>query len=121
MGKKKKGNKNTKKDSIFSIIRNFIAVSINKVNSDSGRVNIIGGFILLVIIISLVFQPIVHYVLLAIQYFFNMILSLFTKNTISIDNEVRDLTSVIILCIILLFVESIFCTLMVRSHEKNKK
>ena len=113
---KKSGNK---KSTFLDTIKELLIKYYEKVDSKAGRVNLFFGLALFLIIIALILQPIAHYILLGIQYIINMVLTLSSKSPISISNDAGDLTIVILFCIGLLFLESLYCTYMVKSSKKE--
>ena len=108
-----------KSPNIFSVIETLIKSVYKKLESRIGRINVLTGFIILLIALAFVLAPVAHYILLGIQTICNMVLILNNKETMPIDTSAPSMEQVTAWMIII-FVESLICAVIVYLSEQLK-
>lgn len=110
-----KSNKTT----LIDVIKYFISIIFGRIKSTEGIVNICFGFIILLVAFLVLAEPISNTILQIIQSIINMILILSNKHTIPIA-ESENVLFILLICLTILLLESIFCSLIV-NWTANKK
>ncbi len=103
----------------FSVIDTLIKSVYNKLESRIGRINVLSGFIILLIALAFVLAPVAHYILLGIQSICNTVLILNDKKPMPIDASAPSMGQVTTWMIII-FAESIICAVIVYVSEQLK-
>ena len=111
-----KSNKTT----LIDVIKHFISIIFGRIKSTEGIVNICFGFIILLVAFLVLAEPIANTVLQIFQSIINMILILCDKQTIPIAESGNVLLTLLI-CLIILLLESVFCSLIVNWAENKKR
>lgn len=115
---KEGGNVCRKKTGLFDLIKYFIEMLFDKLESNAGKVNISVGLLLLFLVAILTISPGLYYFLLIVQTICNTVLQYYGKNLIQISESSPSLT-LLIACIIIFLIESIICTVVVYKYEKE--
>lgn len=115
---KEGGNVRRKKTGLFDLIKYFIEMLFDKLESNAGKVNISVGLLLLFLIAILTISPGLYYFLLIVQTICNTVLQYYGKNLIQISESSPSLT-LLIACVIIFLIESIICTVVVYKYEKE--
>lgn len=115
---KEGGNVRRKKTGLFDLIKYFIEMLFDKLESNAGKVNISVGLLLLFLVAILTISPGLYYFLLIVQTICNTVLQYYGKNLIQISESSPSLT-LLIACVIIFLIESIICTVVVYKYEKE--
>lgn len=115
---KEGGNVCRKKTGLFDLIKYFIEMLFDKLESNAGKVNISVGLLLLFLVAILTISPGLYYFLLIIQTICNTVLQYYGKDLIQISESSPSLT-LLIACVIIFLIESIICTVVVYKYEKE--
>ncbi len=107
-----------KKTGLFDLVKYFIEMLFDKLESNAGKVNISVGLLLLFLVAILTISPGLYYFLLIIQTICNTVLQYYGKNLIQISESSPSLT-LLIACVIIFLIESIICTVVVYKYEKE--
>ena len=108
------------KTNLLDVIKHFIDIIFNRIKSTPGRVNIGFGFLIVLVIFLVLFQPVAFYILQILQSLFNAVLVYFQKEQIPLS-ESADTIVVLIICLGILIFESIFCSLLVYWSDIKKR
>lgn len=112
-----KSNKTT----LIDVIKHFISIIFGRIKSIEGIVNICFGFIILLVAFLVLAEPIANTVLQIFQSIINMILILCDKQTTIPIAESGNVLITLLICLIILLLESIFCSLIVNWAENKKR
>lgn len=115
---KEGGNVCRKKTGLFDLVKYFIEMLFDKLESNAGKVNISVGLLLLFLVAILTISPGLYYFLLIIQTICNTVLQYYGKDLIQISESSPSLT-LLIACVIIFLIESIICTVVVYKYEKE--
>lgn len=108
------------KISLLDIIKHFVDIAFNRIKSTPGRINITFGFLMILVIIVVLFQPIVFYILQMFQALLNFILVILEKEQIPLSDSANTIT-VLVICLITVIVESVLCSLLVYWGESKRR
>lgn len=108
------------KTNLFDVIKHFINIIFQRVTSIPGRVNIGFGFFIVLVIFLVIAQPIAFYILQIIQSVLNAALVYFQKEPIPLSEGANTIL-VLIICLAILMVETVFCSLLVHWSDIKKK
>lgn len=108
------------KTNFFDVIKSMIQIVLDRVKTTSGRVNIAFGFLIVLVIIIAISQPIAFYVLQMIQSLLNAILTFSQKDQIPLSQSANPII-VLLICFIMFIIESVFCSIIVYLFDLKKE
>lgn len=108
------------KTNLYDVIKHFISIIFQRVTSIPGRVNIGFGFFIVLVIFLVIVQPIAFYLLQMIQSVLNAVLVYLQKEPIPLSEGANTII-VLLICLAILLVETVFCSILVHWSDIKKK